>query len=65
VLILVWLLRRTFGGRPEDAPGVPGAPGDLVACAHCGVLVPRTEAREAGGAQYCNEEHARLGPRQP
>ena len=65
VLVLVWLIRRAFGGRKGDAPKVPGAPGDLVACAHCGVLVPRTEAREAAGAQYCTEEHARLGPRRP
>ncbi|MDH3318514.1 MAG: PP0621 family protein [Betaproteobacteria bacterium] len=65
VLILVWLLRRAFGGRQADAPAASGAPGELVACAHCGVLVPRSEARNAAGAQYCGEEHARLGPRQP
>lgn len=65
VLILVWLIRRAFGGHKRDAPKVPGAPGDLVACAHCGVLVPRSEARAAAGAQYCTEEHARLGPRRP
>jgi uncharacterized protein len=65
VLILVWLLRRAFGARQGDAPGVPGAPGDLVACAHCGVLLPRAEARRAAdGRTYCGEEHARLGPRQ-
>lgn len=65
VLVLVWLLRRAFGGRQADAPGAPGAAGDLVACAHCGVLLPRAEARSAGGAHYCGEEHARLGPRRP
>jgi uncharacterized protein len=65
VLILVWLIRRAFAGQKGDAPVVRGAPGELVACAHCGVLVPRTEAREAAGDQYCNDEHARLGPRGP
>jgi len=65
VLVLVWLVRRALGPRHGDAPSARGAPGELVPCAHCGVLVPRTEAREAGGAQYCNEEHARLGPRRP
>lgn len=65
VLILVWLVRRAFGQRQGDAPKVPGAPGELVACAHCGVLVPRGEALSAAGAQYCGEEHARLGPRRP
>jgi uncharacterized protein len=65
VLVLVWLVRRALAGPRAGTRKVPGAPGDLVACAHCGVLVPRTEAREAAGAQYCNEEHARLGPRRP
>jgi uncharacterized protein len=65
VLILVWLVRRALGQRQGDAPKVPGARGELVACAHCGVLVPRSEARDAAGAQYCSEDHARLGPRRP
>jgi hypothetical protein len=26
------------------------------------VHVPRPEAREMGGALYCSDEHARLGP---
>ena len=30
-------------------------------CAHCGVHLPRGEARQAGGRLYCSEEHARLG----
>ena len=58
----VWYLRRVvrrFENR--DAPRSPPAP-DLVSCARCGVHVPRPEAREAGGALYCSEEHARLGP---
>jgi uncharacterized protein len=66
VLILVWLVRRAFGGRQGDAPTVRGAPGELVPCAHCGVLLPRAEARRAADGQtYCGEEHARLGPRRP
>ncbi|HSG76367.1 MAG TPA: PP0621 family protein [Burkholderiales bacterium] len=66
VLVLVWLVRRALrerqGGAPPRAPGVPG---ELVACAHCGVHLPRAEARSAAGGEYCSEEHARLGPRQP
>lgn len=65
VLILVWLVRRALAGPQAGAPQGPGASGELVPCAHCGVLVPRTEAREAAGAQYCNDAHARLGPRRP
>jgi uncharacterized protein len=65
VLALVWLVRRAL--RARGAPAAPPAQGDgaLVACARCGVHLPRAEARGAeDGRQYCSEEHARLGPRQ-
>jgi len=66
VLILVWLVRRALRGPRDDAPRGPGsAAAELVACAHCGVLVPRAEAREAADGLYCGEAHARLGPRRP
>ena len=35
----------------------------MVACARCGVNVPRSEALEAAGRLYCSEEHRRLGAR--
>jgi uncharacterized protein len=69
VLVGVWLVRRALARA--DAPPAARAgsaaearPADeLVGCAQCGVLLPRGEARSAGGAAYCSEEHARLGPR--
>lgn len=64
VLILVWLLRRALGARgsrPGDSAGQ--AQGELVSCAHCGVHLPRSEARSAGGHYFCSEEHWRLGPK--
>jgi uncharacterized protein len=54
-----------MAGRAGRDKPVPGAPGELVACAQCGVHLPRAEARSAAGGQYCSEEHARLGPRRP
>jgi uncharacterized protein len=73
VLALVWLLRRALagprsrGGGPhggDPADGTRAAPqGDLVNCAHCGLNLPKSEARSAGGRFYCSEEHWRLGPR--
>ncbi len=63
VLVLVWLVRRALHGRQGDAPRPPGAPGELVRCAHCGVHLPRAEARLVDTGVYCSEEHARLGPR--
>jgi uncharacterized protein len=65
VLALVWLVRRALRERRADRPPAPGAPGELVACAHCGVHLPRAEARSGSGGAYCSEEHARLGPRRP
>lgn len=64
VLAAVWLIRRALRER-EPPPGPPGKPGELVACAHCGVHLPAGEARRADGTPYCSDEHARLGPRRP
>ena len=59
VVIAVWLIRRALrGSDPKEKPPVQG---DLVACARCGVHLPRSEARLADGKLYCGEEHARLG----
>jgi uncharacterized protein len=71
VLAMIWLLRRSLvdrrpGGKAErqDRP----AP-ELVACAHCGVHLPKYEAI-AGGTEdepvartyFCSEDHRKLGP---
>ena len=64
-IAVVWLLRRALAGpRGAEPPQAGGAPqGDLVRCAHCGVNLPKAEARSAGGRHYCSEEHWRAGPR--
>jgi len=70
VIALFWLLRRALarverGARNEDPnPAAPGAgvPAELVRCAHCGVHLPRAEAREAAGRLYCGDDHAARGP---
>ena len=59
VVVAVWLIRRAL--RSTDAKEKPPVQGDLVACARCGVHLPRSEARLADGKLYCGEEHARLG----
>jgi uncharacterized protein len=62
VVLAVWLIRRAL--RRIDQKNPPAMkPGELVACAQCGVLLPRSEARMQQGALYCSEEHARLGKR--
>jgi uncharacterized protein len=64
VVLAVWLVRRAL--RPPASREVKPSremQGDLARCAHCGMHLPRSEARESAGALYCSEEHARLGSR--
>jgi uncharacterized protein len=64
VVALLYVLLRTKsgrgvrGGRPpgQDAQAEP-----FVACARCGVNVPRSEVVMGDGRSYCCEEHRRLG----
>ena len=65
VVLAVWLIRRALRGpvQKADLQRKAQAVGELVRCAHCGVHLPRVEARQADGALYCSEEHARLGAR--
>lgn len=64
VIAAVWLIRRALRSPREPGAGPRGraVPGELVRCAHCGVHLPRTEARAAAGALYCSDQHAQLGP---
>ena len=67
VVVIVWLLRRALA-KPRADAGAPSAgagdgSGNLVSCAHCGLNLPKGEARSAGGHHYCSEEHWRAGPR--
>lgn len=61
VVLVVWLVKRAL--RSGNPPPKALWEGELVKCAHCGVHLPRGEAREAGGALFCSDEHARLGRR--
>jgi uncharacterized protein len=49
------MIRR--GGTRRQAP--PPAE-RMVACGHCGVNLPQSEALESRGRFYCSEEHRRL-----
>ena len=70
-LAVVWLAR---GGRrtlPRDdartrAPGDPHAPAstaeEMVACAHCGVHLPKGEAVGDSAGWFCSPEHRDARP---
>lgn len=42
-------------GPPSASPGGDGRPDDLVACAICGVNMPRGESKEEGGRITCRD----------
>ncbi|HEX5611586.1 MAG TPA: PP0621 family protein [Burkholderiales bacterium] len=65
LFVVLWLVRGFLLTRKRDTPPPEKLPGELVTCAHCGVHLPRAEARSAGGLDYCSDEHGRLGPREP
>jgi uncharacterized protein len=54
--------RRVSAPPPRPAP--PRLPVNMVACAHCGVHLPQTEALfDVAGRPYCSEGHRVGGPR--
>lgn len=71
VLFAVWLWRHNRESEARDqaeerarraappAPNPPAAVADMVACAHCGLHIPRGEAVHAKGNSYCSDAHRR------
>jgi len=66
VLALVWLVRRSLHDYAEGVRArraAPRADGDvpqpMLACAHCGVHLPRDEALPGRGGVFCDEAHRR------
>ena len=59
VFALLWLLRRTVRNKlPPRADAPPAVvPHEMVACAMCGLHLPRAEALPGRGGVFCGEEH--------
>ena len=59
VFVLLWLLRGAIGRRPGSDAGRarPATPQPMIACAHCGVHLPRDEALPGRGGVFCGEAH--------
>lgn len=88
IVVVLWFLGRTRrAGRGTDSPSAadpvaqrqPNAqaqvpPQAMVACAHCGLLLPQADALHGAGSSsdteahppaatyYCSEAHRRAGP---
>jgi uncharacterized protein len=50
-----WLVRGLTKSKlkHDEDPAKPGRVEDMVACARCGVNLPRSDAREEGGRFFC------------
>jgi len=59
VVVVYFVLTGLARKRRQRSAPPPVEP--MVACAHCGINVPRSEALEAAGRFFCSEQHRRLG----
>ena len=58
VFVLLWLLRGATTRRRRGGAGQPpSAPQEMIACAHCGVHLPRDEALPGRGGVFCGDAH--------
>ena len=59
VFALLWLLRRTMRSKlpPRAEPPPMNLPQEMVACAVCGLHLPRAEALPGRGGVFCGEAH--------
>ncbi|MCE9660188.1 MAG: hypothetical protein K8R60_16625 [Burkholderiales bacterium] len=60
VVLLLWLLRKGTRKGPSAAPPPPGPTAEvqpMLACAQCGVHLPRDEALPGRGGVFCGEPH--------
>jgi uncharacterized protein len=66
VVVGLWMLlgRTTRRGADRDTKRAPPpvAAQTMVACAHCGVHLPRSDAVADGALVYCSEAHRIAGP---
>ena len=69
LVLVVWLFFGRGRKPPQAPPKKPAAHGDgaaqaMIACAHCGVHLPQSEAlADAAGRLFCSEAHRLGGPR--
>jgi len=59
---VVYLLLRSRSGESRTGARAAAPAEDMVACARCGLNVPRSEAVQWRGLAFCSDEHRLLGP---
>ncbi len=70
--IAIWMFkaRHRVPGPKKPPPARPGTPAPaaeatpMLACAHCGVHLPKTDALfDPAGRAFCSAAHQQAGPR--
>jgi len=61
--LVLWLARVSRLASRRRQREQPPKIEPMVACAHCGMHVPRREACWSGETPYCNDSHRHAGPR--
>ena len=56
VWLVIQIIKRSFASSSRASRAKP-AIAKMVACAHCGVHVPESEAIQDGNRFYCSREH--------
>jgi uncharacterized protein len=65
IAFVYWAWRRSRSASPAQNQA-EAAPQDMVACAHCGIHLPHTEAIRGTNGQYCSTAHrSAAGDRNP
>ncbi len=63
ILFGLWLvlqiIKRALASHEKRPPRKPSI-ASMVACAHCGVHLPESEAIQKNGKHYCCEEHLKV-----
>lgn len=57
--VLWWAWRKRAAVPPPARPEAPAE--SMVACAHCGLLLPESDSIGEGELRYCCEAHRRAG----
>jgi uncharacterized protein len=57
VVVLLWLLRGAAVRRGPRDGARPKSPQPMIACAFCGVHLPRDEALPGRGGVFCGDAH--------
>ena len=62
---IVWVAWKK-SRKQQEIRRSPERPAEaMVACAHCGVLLPVSDSVVAGGLRYCSRAHLEAGPARP